>query len=203
MDELTNEELAARIRGVEKGSREYNLLFGELWLACNAAIDRVLRSRLGRYPWYWANEDVEDIKAEVAIKVWGSLDKYEGRGPFAAWVGRIAGNAVHDVIRERTGLKHLFSLDWSPAMEEVLDRCEVPDQLRAEFRDRNRSMLRDPEVLKQKQGQGWIIFADKAGRSANTTRGRYKVWKNYDKLDVYHWGTPKEPPVHQREPAED
>ena len=201
MDELTNEELAARIRGVEKGSREYNLLFEKLWLRCDPVLEKVLRGRIGRYPWYWSDEDVKDFKQVAAEKVLARLHKYEGRGPFAAWVVRIVGNEVTDEIRRITGLKHLFSLDWAPDMDEALDRREVPDKLRAEFRDRRRSILRDPEVLKQ--GQGWIIFADKARRSASTTRGRYKVWKNYDKLDVYHWGDPKELRDSQREPAED
>lgn len=191
MDELTNEQLASRIRQLEWGSPDYNLLFGQLWGRCEPVVDRVLGGRLGRHPWYWSVQDVEDMKQAVALKAWKSLAQYEGRGDFAAWVGKIAGHAVDDEIRVITGLKRLFSLDWTQAMEEALDRGQVPDALRAQFRAENVSQLRDPEV--RKDGQAWIIFADKAAVRSDTGRGRYKVWRLYDRLDVYHWGIPREP----------
>lgn len=63
----------------------------------------------------------EDLRAEVFLRVFESLDRYEDRGwPLSAWLYRIARDRTVDVIR-RSRLRQTVSLEsWSGA-------CEGPD----------------------------------------------------------------------------
>ncbi len=63
----------------------------------------------------------EDLRAEVFLRVFESLDRYEDRGwPLSAWLYRIARDRTVDVIR-RSRLRQTVPLEsWSGA-------CEGPD----------------------------------------------------------------------------
>jgi RNA polymerase sigma-70 factor (ECF subfamily) len=77
------------------------------------------------------HEAAEDVTAEIFLKALRAIDSYNPEtAPFAAWLYRIAGNAVVDHIRTR---RPTLSLDNAveptdsdgPVDERVIDRAEV------------------------------------------------------------------------------
>jgi RNA polymerase sigma-70 factor (ECF subfamily) len=77
------------------------------------------------------HESAEDVTAEIFIKALKAIDTYRPEiAPFAAWLYRIAGNAVIDHVRAR---RIMVSIDAvadaadaaSPVDERALDRVEV------------------------------------------------------------------------------
>lgn len=63
----------------------------------------------------------EDLQAEVFLRVFESLDRYEDRGwPLSAWLYRIAHDRTVDVIRRRRFRQTVPLESWSGA-------CEGPD----------------------------------------------------------------------------
>ena len=69
--------------------------FATLYEQYAPAIARYLRRRLGG-----PDEAVEDLTAEVFVKVYQKLGRYEERGlPFSAWLHRIARNQMVDHVR--------------------------------------------------------------------------------------------------------
>ena len=76
-------------------------------------------------------ESAEDVTAEIFIKALKAIDTYRPEvAPFAAWLYRIAGNAVIDHVRAR---RIMVSIDavadaadaGSPVDERALDRVEI------------------------------------------------------------------------------
>ena len=87
--------------------------FGALYEQYAPAVARYLRHRLGG-----PEEAVEDLTAEVFVKVYQKLGRYEERGlPFSAWLYRIAHNQLVD---------HLRMLPRLPA-QSIDDAGEVPE----------------------------------------------------------------------------
>lgn len=98
-------------------------------------------------------QDVEDIVAEIFLKMLRGLATFEYRGPgtFAAWLFRIAHNEVNQFYRQRQ--KHIspVSLDDLPeiraevlAPDQLMLRKEQFDQLRlliAALPDRRREII--------------------------------------------------------------
>lgn len=73
--------------------------FGRLYERHRGRVYRFASSRLRN------SYDAEDLTAEVFIRAWRAIERYQPNGtPFAAWLHRIASNAIVDQRRKRRGL---------------------------------------------------------------------------------------------------
>ena len=54
------------------------------------------------FKWCGHQSDAEDIAQEVALKLVGILDKFDGRAAFTTWLYRVTLNAVRDMQRRRS-----------------------------------------------------------------------------------------------------
>lgn len=115
---LGDAELAARSR-VDPES------FGLLYDRYADQIYRYVHKRI------WDRETAEDVTAEVFVKALRAIDSYRpDRAPFAAWLYRIAGNAIIDHLRAS---RSTLSLDLAadevdtaePVEEQAITRLEV------------------------------------------------------------------------------
>lgn len=76
-------------------------------------------------------ESAEDVTTEIFIKALRAIDTYRPeKAPFAAWLYRIAGNAVIDHVRARRSTASIDAVaeaadDGRPVDERALDRLEV------------------------------------------------------------------------------
>jgi RNA polymerase sigma-70 factor (ECF subfamily) len=68
-------------------------------------------------------EDAEDVCAQTFAVAFQTIDRYQGRGPFAAWITAIARNLI--VTRYRTR-QPLISLD---SIDDVADHETRPDHV--------------------------------------------------------------------------
>lgn len=77
------------------------------------------------------HEAAEDVTAEIFIKALKAIDTYRPeRAPFAAWLYRIAGNAVIDHVRARRSTATIDVVAEAadaglPVEERALDRVEI------------------------------------------------------------------------------
>jgi RNA polymerase sigma-70 factor (ECF subfamily) len=79
--------------------------YGQLYEHYAPAVFRFLHAHLSERP------EVEDLTAEVFLRVWRTLPRYQDRGlPFAAYLFRVAHNALIDFYRQ-TRRKNESSLD--------------------------------------------------------------------------------------------
>lgn len=70
--------------------------FGQLYRLHHASVTRMARFHLG-------STDAEDAVAEVFLRAWKALPRYQNTGaPFAAWLHGIARHVVVDEIRRRS-----------------------------------------------------------------------------------------------------
>jgi RNA polymerase sigma-70 factor (ECF subfamily) len=73
--------------------------FGRLYERHRVRVYRFACSRLRN------SHDAEDLTAEVFVRAWQAIGRYQANGtPFAAWLHRIASNAIVDQQRKRWGL---------------------------------------------------------------------------------------------------
>jgi RNA polymerase sigma-70 factor (ECF subfamily) len=83
---------------VERAQRGDGEAFAELYDRFAPEIYRFFLRRLGGH-----RETAEDLTAEVFLKIFTRLDRYEYRGwPFSAWLYRIARNHLTDHLRVRS-----------------------------------------------------------------------------------------------------
>lgn len=82
-------------------------------------------------------EEAEDLTSQVFLKVYNSLDRFEGRGSLEAWLFQIARVTVNDHWRER------YRLPVMPLPEglEIVDSQVPPDFNRADRDARVRRIL--------------------------------------------------------------
>lgn len=110
-------------------------MFARLYEAYVERIYRYIRFRV-------ADEDLaEDITSHVFLKVWEKLDTYQpGQSPFAAWVYRIAHNAVIDYYRTKKiaisiNDVRMVELSHSDDVDEKLDMQIQSQKLRDALRE--------------------------------------------------------------------
>ena len=64
------------------------------------------------------NEDeTRDMVQEIFVKIWLSLDKYDGRCRFTTWMYKITCNTCYDRLRVLQRSPSAFSSDFAPANE--------------------------------------------------------------------------------------
>jgi len=94
---------------VDRARRKDAAAFGELY---ELHLDRIYR-----YVYYrvGSSSEAEDLTEQVFLKAWEAIGRYERRGlPFAAWLYRMAHNAVIDHYRARrptTPIDETFDLE--------------------------------------------------------------------------------------------
>jgi RNA polymerase sigma-70 factor (ECF subfamily) len=116
--------------------------FAPLYRAYQPRVYRYLRLRTA------SDEDAADLTQQVFIQALDALPKYQERGlPFAAWIFRIARNAVIDAQRRERHRTHA-TLDGLPEAL-LVSQADGPEAavLRQERLDRLRELLArlDPE----------------------------------------------------------
>lgn len=104
---------------VDRAVRRDPEAFGVLYDAHVEALYRYLYYRLGHHA------DAEDLTAQVFLKAWQAIDRFRWQGkPFAAWLFRLAHNALIDYLRtrkpttpleEQLGTPAALSPDWVTA----------------------------------------------------------------------------------------
>jgi RNA polymerase sigma-70 factor, ECF subfamily len=101
---MDNDILAGLVRQAKRGEGE---AFGRLYDLCLEDIYRYVYYRVGH------RQDAEDVTEEVFIHAFRAIDSYQVReAPFAAWLFRIAHNAVVDHYRRRgAGLTVTIALE--------------------------------------------------------------------------------------------
>jgi len=91
------------LRAAQDGNAE---AFGELYTRYAEGIFRFLFVHLDN------QLDAEDLTGEVFYRAWKALPRYQSQGvPFAAFLFRIARNALIDYYRKSKRAKHLVSLE--------------------------------------------------------------------------------------------
>ncbi len=115
-------------------AREDPVAFGRLYDRFVQLIYRYIYSRVGNAP------EAEDITSQTFIKAYESLDRYQERGLFSAWLFRIAQSKLNDHFRRsrrEVGLE---------AVGEILEREDALGVLiRAEELTRLRSLIQHLE----------------------------------------------------------
>jgi len=107
-------------------------------------VGRVFRFCLSRLR---SVEEAEDVTAVVFAKVVQALPRYQERGvPFAAWVYRVARNAVVDHVRRRRPTIPLEALSAEPARGEAAEPDPVALSDREELR---RALARLPDLHRE------------------------------------------------------
>ena len=90
--------------------------FGELYERHAANVFRFIYSHLDN------REDAEDLTEEVFFRVWRSIENYSERGtPFAAYLFRVARNALIDFYRRSSRMKPQVELEENTLRDEHQD----------------------------------------------------------------------------------
>ena len=113
LSDLSDQELVA---WCQESGRQDDRPFQALVHRYQSLIWRVCYSSL-RNP-----QDAEDLTQEVFIKVYRSLDSFEGRSSFKTWVYRIAINSCRNEIRRRCRRPQ----EAASAIEEMADFLPAP-----------------------------------------------------------------------------
>jgi RNA polymerase sigma-70 factor, ECF subfamily len=71
--------------------------------------------------------EAEDLVQETFLRAWRSFDAFEGRGPFRAWLCRIATNACLDALDKRKQTRRVMPDQRAPATTEMPDGKPATD----------------------------------------------------------------------------
>ena len=103
------------------------------------------------------NEDeTRDMVQEIFVKIWLSLDKYDGRCRFTTWMYKITCNTCYDRLRVLQRSPSAFSSDFAPAtenwksednLEEALVTGDLPPKQKLVFTLRDIEELDVAEVI--------------------------------------------------------
>jgi len=156
------------------------LAFADLY---DAYVDRIYNyvyQRTGNHA------DAEDLTARTFLKAFASIERFRFRGaPFAAWLYRIAHNAIANWYRDRS--KHpMLSLDAVAMAGPERERVEDVTQAR----ERERTLLDAIHLLSPERQQLLILkFSDglsnaEIGRIMGKTEGAIKSLYHRTLLDL-------------------
>lgn len=134
--------------------------------------------RIYRYIYFRVadHDAAEDITSLVFLRGWEKLDSYRpGKSPFAAWLYRIAHNAVIDHYRTRTTLVSLeelgpAELSYPDEADEKLDRKILAQELREalnELTDTQQEVL----ILRFIYGCSTMEIANRLDKQEGAIRG--------------------------------
>lgn len=110
-------------------------LFGELVGRYQDRLFRYVR-RISYFP----NEDIEDIVQETFMKVYRSLNAFDGDMKFSTWAYQIARNTMIDAIRKKQSRPQTISFDDADIV--TLLHSDIDIQMNLEMKDQL-SMLRE------------------------------------------------------------
>lgn len=110
--------------------------FGELCMRYADQLYRYLRVRTD------SDDDAADLSQQVLARAFDAFPRYQDRGtPFAAWLFRIARNAVTDAYRRR---RDTVSWDLSPEAVSLTDSTDLEATfIRQEAHARVQALVRD------------------------------------------------------------
>jgi RNA polymerase sigma-70 factor, ECF subfamily len=126
-----------------------------------------------------SRDDAEDLLQEVFLRVVRTIDRYEHRQQFDAWIFRIAANLVRDRSRRESRAPTLYSFDDEDRADESRqvatgrrrDAAEGPGASSAEL-DRAMDQLnpgeRDVLLLRHFSGMSFVNIADVLGLPLGT-----------------------------------
>jgi RNA polymerase sigma-70 factor (ECF subfamily) len=111
-------------RLVDRAVQRDSEAFGALYDAHVEALYRYLYYRLGNHA------EAEDLTEQVFLKAWQAIDRFQWQGkPFAAWLYRLAHNALIDYLRTR---KPTAPLDDQPDAQMVVSGDWVETRLQSD-----------------------------------------------------------------------
>ena len=94
------------------------------------------------------NEDeTRDMVQEIFVKIWLSLDKYDGRCRFTTWMYKITCNTCYDRLRVLQRSPSAFSSDFAPANEILRFTGDLPPKQKLVFTLRDIEELDVAEVI--------------------------------------------------------
>ena len=145
------------IEAAQKDPSRFAELYEENFERVYAFIVRRVRDR----------HDAQDLTSEVFQQALANLGKFEWRGvPFAAWLYRIAANAVADHLKKR-------SRELPMSVEEMAsDKIEDIEQRASLFRSVDRLPRDQKRVIVMRFAEGKSIreIADEIGRSEGAVK---------------------------------
>lgn len=122
----TDSELIVRAKAGDQ------LAFTHIYERYAKAIYRYIYFRVGEA------DLAEDLQAEVFLRMYESLERYEDRGwPISAWLYRIAHDRTVDSIRRRRYRQHIPLENWGGAC----DGPELEVDARLDYEELNRHLL--------------------------------------------------------------
>lgn len=118
MNLLDKEDLSEVIRGCAKGDRKcqqqvYKMFYGKMMGVC-------LRYTKD-------TDEAKDVLQDGFIKVFKSIEKYNGEGSFEGWVRRIIVNTAIDFFRRNKNTGNVMGSEYVDDMEDTLQSEEDDD----------------------------------------------------------------------------
>ena len=133
-------------------------------------------------------EDVEDVAQQVFLKVYLSIQRFDGRSSFSTWLYKIAVNETYDHLRKKKARRLVYESDLSEEQErhlhenasesctgeqtpmalERLESRQMVERLLAELSPEDRMML----VLKEVEGFSIDEISEMMAQNTNTIKVR-------------------------------
>ena len=133
-------------------------------------------------------DDVEDVSQQVFLKVYLSIQRFDGRSSFSTWLYKITVNETYDHLRKKKARRLVYESDLSEEQErhlhenasesctgeqtplalERLESRQMVDRLLAELSPEDRMML----VLKEVEGFSIEEISEMMAQNTNTVKVR-------------------------------